>query len=260
MAEVKSIRLNKVLKEFNISLDRAVDFLKSKSVEIEARPTAKISDTEYKLLSEEFAKDKEKKVESKEVGEEKRKEKEGGKEEGEDTKQKQKEQTTEKKEVPVKRKFSDGEGEGEASAKRVANSEPKDSNDATPSKRKSVKPSDKGKAPKKLRDPDSVLVYLEGWATAVNEREEKGIASDAPGFKPSNGWKLDKNIQNWLLHNVFVPNEVDDDVFGMTVLYVGGLRGGPLERTRERAREMNVGKGVVPERARAVLRALHTGD
>ena len=192
--------------------------------------------------------------------EEKRKEKEGGKEEGEDTKQKQKEQTTEKKEVPVKRKFSDGEGEGEASAKRVANSEPKDSNDATPSKRKSVKPSDKGKAPKKLRDPDSVLVYLEGWATAVNEREEKGIASDAPGFKPSNGWKLDKNIQNWLLHNVFVPNEVDDDVFGMTVLYVGGWRGGPLERTRERAREMNVGKGVVPERARAVLRALHTGD
>ncbi|MFT4942985.1 MAG: translation initiation factor IF-2 [Flavobacteriales bacterium] len=76
MAEVKSIRLNKVLKEFNISLDRAVDFLKSKSVEIEARPTAKISNTEYTLLSEEFAKDKEKKVESKEVGEEKRKEKE----------------------------------------------------------------------------------------------------------------------------------------------------------------------------------------
>ena len=76
MAEVKSIRLNKVLKEFNISLDRAVDYLKSKSIEIEARPTTKISNTEYRLLSEGFAKDKEKKVESKEVGEEKRKEKE----------------------------------------------------------------------------------------------------------------------------------------------------------------------------------------
>ena len=50
MAEVKSIRLNKVLKEFNISLDRAVDYLKSKSIEIEARPTTKISDTEYRLL------------------------------------------------------------------------------------------------------------------------------------------------------------------------------------------------------------------
>ncbi|WP_415376546.1 translation initiation factor IF-2 [Patiriisocius sp. Uisw_017] len=76
MAEVKSIRLNKVLKEFNISLDRAVEFLKSNGVEIEARPTTKISNTEYERLSEEFAKDKEKKVESKEVGEEKRKEKE----------------------------------------------------------------------------------------------------------------------------------------------------------------------------------------
>ena len=76
MAEVKSIRLNKVLKEFNISLDRAVDYLKSKSIEIEARPTTKISDTEYRLLSEGFAKDKEKKLESKEVWEEKRKVKE----------------------------------------------------------------------------------------------------------------------------------------------------------------------------------------
>ncbi|MFT6048873.1 MAG: translation initiation factor IF-2 [Patiriisocius sp.] len=76
MAEVKSIRLNKVLKEFNISLDRAVEFLKSKDIEIEARPTAKISNTEYEHLASEFAKDREKKVESKEVGAEKRKEKE----------------------------------------------------------------------------------------------------------------------------------------------------------------------------------------
>ncbi len=76
MAEVKSIRLNKVLKEFNISLDRAVEFLKSKSIEIEARPTTKISNAEYEHLASEFAKDREKKVESKEVGAEKRKEKE----------------------------------------------------------------------------------------------------------------------------------------------------------------------------------------
>jgi len=40
---------------------------------------------------------------------------------------------------------------------------------------------------------------------------------------------------------------------------VGGLRGGPLERTREAAREKNVGKGVVAERARSILRALHDG-
>jgi translation initiation factor IF-2 len=76
MAEVKSIRLNKVLREFNISLDRAVEFLSSKGHEVEARPTTKISNEEYEILFEEFQTDKSKKMESKEVGEEKRKEKE----------------------------------------------------------------------------------------------------------------------------------------------------------------------------------------
>jgi len=76
MAEVKSIRLNKVLREFNISLDRAVEFLSSKGHEVEARPTTKISNEEYQILFEEFQTDKSKKESSKEVGEEKRKEKE----------------------------------------------------------------------------------------------------------------------------------------------------------------------------------------
>lgn len=76
MAEGKTIRLNKVLREFNISLDRAVEFLSSKGHEIDARPTTKISDKEYQVLFEEFQTDKSKKVQSKEVGEEKRKEKE----------------------------------------------------------------------------------------------------------------------------------------------------------------------------------------
>ena len=48
------IRLNKVLKELNISLDRAVEFLASKGHEIEARPTTKISSGEYNFLLEEF--------------------------------------------------------------------------------------------------------------------------------------------------------------------------------------------------------------
>jgi len=76
MAGTAKIRLNKVLKEFNISLDRAVDFLASKGHEIEARPTTKISDEVYEVLQDEFQTDKSKKVASKEVGEEKRKEKE----------------------------------------------------------------------------------------------------------------------------------------------------------------------------------------
>ena len=50
----ESIRLNKVLKELNISLDRAVEFLSSKKIKIEARPTTKIDQKIYDLLSNEF--------------------------------------------------------------------------------------------------------------------------------------------------------------------------------------------------------------
>ena len=39
MAESKQTRLNKVLREFNISLDRAVEYLNTQGYEIEARPT-----------------------------------------------------------------------------------------------------------------------------------------------------------------------------------------------------------------------------
>ncbi|GAA4289751.1 translation initiation factor IF-2 [Aestuariibaculum suncheonense] len=74
MAE--TIRLNKVLRELNISLDRAVEFLDSKGIEIEKRPTTKISQEVYNVLSSEFQVDANKKVASKEVSEAKQKEKE----------------------------------------------------------------------------------------------------------------------------------------------------------------------------------------
>jgi translation initiation factor IF-2 len=76
MAEVKTKRLSQVLREFNISLDRAVDFLSSKGFDVDASPNTKITGDEYEVLFEEFETDKSKKVASKEVGEEKRKEKE----------------------------------------------------------------------------------------------------------------------------------------------------------------------------------------
>ena len=75
MAGDKTMRLNKVLRELNISLDRAVEHLGSKGVEIESRPTTKISQGEYDILFDTFASDANKKAASKEVGEEKRKEK-----------------------------------------------------------------------------------------------------------------------------------------------------------------------------------------
>ncbi len=76
MSDKRVIRINKVLRELNISLDRAVEFLKTKGFEIEASPNAKISDEEYAALNKQFSADKGKKEASKEVSEEKRKEKE----------------------------------------------------------------------------------------------------------------------------------------------------------------------------------------
>ena len=76
MSEERIIRINKVLRELNISLERAVDYLKDKGISIDANPNTKISDDVYNVLCGQFAGDKGKKEASKEVGEEKRKEKE----------------------------------------------------------------------------------------------------------------------------------------------------------------------------------------
>ena len=76
MAEISTIRLNVALRELNISLDRAVEFLAQQNIEIEGRPTSKISKDVYQLLLDEFETDKSKKDASHEISEEKRKEKE----------------------------------------------------------------------------------------------------------------------------------------------------------------------------------------
>jgi len=76
MSESRTVRLNKVLRELNISLDRAVEFLAKNGHQIDARPTTKISSQIYQVLQDGFETDANKKAASKEVGEEKRKEKE----------------------------------------------------------------------------------------------------------------------------------------------------------------------------------------
>ena len=76
MSEGKTTRLNKVLRDLNISLDRAVEYLADKGHEIESRPTTKISSEVYQVLLDGFQTDASKKAASKEVGVEKRKEKE----------------------------------------------------------------------------------------------------------------------------------------------------------------------------------------
>ncbi|GIJ97849.1 translation initiation factor IF-2 [Capnocytophaga stomatis] len=70
-------RLSKVLKEFNISLDTAVDYLKKdKGIEIESNPNVKISGEVVKFLSDKFNADKNKREASKEIVEDQRKERE----------------------------------------------------------------------------------------------------------------------------------------------------------------------------------------
>ena len=76
MSELNKIRLNKVIREFNISLERIVEFLSSNGHEIEPRPTTKISQNQYDLLVTEFSSDRSSKVESHDLTEEKQKEKE----------------------------------------------------------------------------------------------------------------------------------------------------------------------------------------
>tara|TARA_B100001093_G_scaffold263807_1_gene252225 strand:+ start:129 stop:2804 length:2676 start_codon:yes stop_codon:yes gene_type:complete len=76
MSDQPSVRLNKVLRELNISLDRAVEFLNQKGIEVDARPTTKITTEVYNTLLDEFETDKSKKVASHEISEEKKKEKE----------------------------------------------------------------------------------------------------------------------------------------------------------------------------------------
>ena len=71
-----NIRINKVLRELNISLERAVDYLKGKGIVIENNSNTKISDDVYNILCAQFAGDKGNKEASIGVSEEIRKEKE----------------------------------------------------------------------------------------------------------------------------------------------------------------------------------------
>jgi translation initiation factor IF-2 len=70
----KTIRINKVLAELNISLERAVEYLQTHGFVVEARPTTKISDEEYNLLCDVFQTDRKSKVQSDVISEEKKKE------------------------------------------------------------------------------------------------------------------------------------------------------------------------------------------
>ncbi|WP_411766777.1 translation initiation factor IF-2 [Winogradskyella sp. A3E31] len=145
------IRINKVLRELNISLDRAVDFLESKGIEIEKSPNTKISQEVYDTLSDEFQTDATKREKAQEVSEAKQKEKEALRLKRE-RELEEKEQADKKKEEVVKAK---SELSGPKQVGKIDLDKPKAKKEDTPKaeekkeeKKEEVKPKEKVAAKK----------------------------------------------------------------------------------------------------------------
>lgn len=67
MSETSTIRLSKVLKEFSIGIDHALDFLEKKGIKVDKNPNAKIAIEAYELLQREFQTDKQIKKTAEEI-------------------------------------------------------------------------------------------------------------------------------------------------------------------------------------------------
>src|SRR5690554_3583012 len=165
MSDKRSIRINKVLRELNISLDRAVDFLKSKGHEIEASPNAKISQEELDALNKEFSTDKNKKEASLEVSEEKKKEKEAIRLEREkELEEKRKKEEAKKREEEAAAKKREEEEVIKAKAKKIDTIKPVGKIDLGDNKEKSKenkKTSESKKTEKTEKNTKSVPVQKE---------------------------------------------------------------------------------------------------
>lgn len=73
---MSTIRISKVLSELNIGLDTAIDFLASQKQEVEHNRNAKIDQSQYQMLTQQFATDKSSKDKAETLIQQKREEKE----------------------------------------------------------------------------------------------------------------------------------------------------------------------------------------
>ncbi|MGL5319105.1 MAG: translation initiation factor IF-2 [Bacteroidales bacterium] len=67
---MSNIKLNKIVRELNVGIATAVEFLQEKGYQVEANPNARIGETEYDLLKKEFSTDKNMKEESERISQE----------------------------------------------------------------------------------------------------------------------------------------------------------------------------------------------
>ena len=73
------VRLSKALKDLNVGLSTAVEFLAKKGQKIEASPNYKLSDEQYMLLLKEFNKDMALKQTAEQLGQQRQSKEKGGK-------------------------------------------------------------------------------------------------------------------------------------------------------------------------------------
>ena len=59
-----TIRLSKVIRELNVSMDHIIDFLKGQGIAVDRNPNAKITEAAYRELQNEFAQDRMEKEEA----------------------------------------------------------------------------------------------------------------------------------------------------------------------------------------------------
>ncbi|WCO02028.1 translation initiation factor IF-2 [Psychroserpens ponticola] len=182
-------RLNKVLRELNISIDRAVDFLESKGVEIEKSPNTKISEDVYTILSNEFQTDANKKMASQEVSEAKLKEKEELREQRErELEEKAKEEERKSKEVvKAKAELSGPKQVGKIDLdkpKKVAEPKPEEpKEDKKPEVKKEEVKEDAPKteaSPKKEETPKKVEETPKKADHKVKEEPKKEVKDESP--------------------------------------------------------------------------------
>ena len=182
MSEERVIRINKVLRELNISLERAVDYLKDKGIAIDANPNAKISEREFGILQSQFAGDKGNKEASKEVGEEKRKEKEALRIQRELEIEEKRKQEEERQEVIKAKAIVTGPiqvGKIELNPKKAAPAEVKTQN--APQDVASEKPVSDKKEAKSI-------------AEAAPKQDKKGIAAEVTADDKSDDAPIDETI------------------------------------------------------------------
>ncbi|MBF8151170.1 translation initiation factor IF-2 [Winogradskyella sp. F6397] len=148
----QTTRLNKVLRELNISIDRAVDFLESKGIEIEKSPNTKISAEVYNTLSDEFQTDASKREKAQEVSEAKLKEKEELREQRErEIEEKQKQKAERESVVKAKAELSGPKQVGKIDLDKKAKAEEKEDSEIPETKEtpKATKATPKAEKPEK---------------------------------------------------------------------------------------------------------------